>query len=82
MRLDYSLVSDFLMFYSEARRANAVLRASNLDDTLTAVVKMDGTKSELFPDTLRTLFGYDGKLYHFFHDIHGAQTFMLIHFPK
>jgi len=46
---------------SEARRANSVLRANNLDDPLTHVLKPDGTQSELFPADLRTLFSYDAE---------------------
>lgn len=46
---------------SEARRANSVLRANNLDDPLTQVLKPDGTYSEIFPSDLRTLFSYDGE---------------------
>ncbi|KIJ51305.1 hypothetical protein M422DRAFT_65312 [Sphaerobolus stellatus SS14] len=44
---------------SEARRANSVLRANNLDDPLTHVLKPDGTQSDIFPTDLRTLFSYD-----------------------
>ncbi|OBZ69690.1 hypothetical protein A0H81_10460 [Grifola frondosa] len=45
---------------SEARRANSVLCASNLDDPL-AVLKPDGTKSRLYPSDLRSLFSYESK---------------------
>lgn len=46
---------------SEARRANAGLRANNLDDPLVRVLKPDGTESKLFPADLRSLFGYDAN---------------------
>ncbi|KAG8917330.1 hypothetical protein FRC03_010594 [Tulasnella sp. 419] len=46
---------------SEARRRNAALRASNLDDPLLVIVKPDGTESDLFPTDLRTLFSYDDE---------------------
>ncbi|KAF8526065.1 hypothetical protein BU17DRAFT_83579 [Hysterangium stoloniferum] len=55
---------------SEARRHNSTLRASNLDDPLSQVLKPDGTQSEFFPTDLRTLFAYDAanaqKLVHDF----------------
>lgn len=45
---------------SEARRANSVLRANNIDDPLAVVLKPTGEASALFPRDLKTLFGYDG----------------------
>jgi hypothetical protein len=48
---------------SEARRANAMLRASNLDDPLAVIFTPDGDESPLFPRDLRTLFNYDRKFY-------------------
>ncbi|KAI0743388.1 hypothetical protein C8Q80DRAFT_1180653 [Daedaleopsis nitida] len=46
---------------SEARRANAILRPSpsNMTDTLSVVLKPDGTKSALYPANLRSLFSYE-----------------------
>ncbi|KAL5638186.1 hypothetical protein ACGC1H_005027 [Rhizoctonia solani] len=44
---------------SEARRSNATLRSTNLDDTLAPVVKANGEESALSPQTLRQLFSYD-----------------------
>ncbi|KAF8678656.1 hypothetical protein RHS04_05208 [Rhizoctonia solani] len=44
---------------SEARRANATLRSTNLDDALAPVVKANGEESALAPQTLRQLFSYD-----------------------
>jgi len=44
---------------SEARRANSVLRTSNLDDPLAVVLKPDGTRSVVYPADLRSLFSYD-----------------------
>jgi len=44
---------------SESRRANAILRASNLDDHLAIILKSNGDESEHFPQDLKTLFSYD-----------------------
>ncbi|KAH7329816.1 hypothetical protein B0J17DRAFT_679793 [Rhizoctonia solani] len=44
---------------SEARRSNATLRSTNLDDALAPVVKANGEESALAPQTLRQLFSYD-----------------------
>ncbi|KAH9941923.1 hypothetical protein B0H21DRAFT_543111 [Amylocystis lapponica] len=44
---------------SEARRANSILRTSNLDDPLAVVLKPDGTRSGVYPADLRSLFSYD-----------------------
>ncbi|CAE6446112.1 unnamed protein product [Rhizoctonia solani] len=44
---------------SEARRSNATLRSTNLDDPLAPVVKANGEESALAPQTLRQLFSYD-----------------------
>ncbi|QRV97884.1 THP2 domain protein [Ceratobasidium sp. AG-Ba] len=44
---------------SEARRSNATLRSTNLDDPLAPVVKPNGEESALAPETLRQLFSYD-----------------------
>ncbi|KAG8680314.1 hypothetical protein FRC08_016390, partial [Ceratobasidium sp. 394] len=44
---------------SEARRSNATLRSTNLDDPLAPVVKTNGEESALAPETLRQLFSYD-----------------------
>jgi len=44
---------------SEARRANSTLRSHNLDDPLEEILKTDGSRSELFPQDLKTLFTYD-----------------------
>ncbi|CUA69236.1 hypothetical protein RSOLAG22IIIB_08360 [Rhizoctonia solani] len=43
----------------EARRSNATLRSTNLDDPLAPVVKANGEESALAPQTLRQLFSYD-----------------------
>jgi len=55
---------------SAARRHNSTLRASNLDDPLSQVLKPDGTQCDSFPADLRTLFSYDAaaaqKLVHEF----------------
>ncbi|KAH7097305.1 hypothetical protein BKA62DRAFT_624119 [Auriculariales sp. MPI-PUGE-AT-0066] len=45
---------------SEARRANSILRASNLDEPLATVLLASGKPHELFPGTLRSLFAMDG----------------------
>jgi hypothetical protein len=52
-------VTEFLAFHSEARRSNATLRSTNLDDPLAPVVKANGEESALAPQTLRQLFSYD-----------------------
>ncbi|KAF8601632.1 hypothetical protein BDV93DRAFT_495491 [Ceratobasidium sp. AG-I] len=44
---------------SEARRSNATLRSTNLDDPLAPVVKANGEESALAPQNLRQLFSYD-----------------------
>jgi len=44
---------------SESRGANAVLREQNLEDPLHDILRSDGTKSELFPPDLKTLFAYN-----------------------
>ncbi|KAG8910782.1 hypothetical protein FRC01_006134 [Tulasnella sp. 417] len=46
---------------SESRRANAILRASNLDDQLAVILKSTGEPSKYFPSDLKTLFGYDNE---------------------
>lgn len=46
----------------ESRRANAILRASNLDDQLAMILKANGEESKHFPHDLRTLFSYDSEL--------------------
>ncbi|KZW01116.1 hypothetical protein EXIGLDRAFT_638686 [Exidia glandulosa HHB12029] len=46
---------------SEARRANAVLRANNIEEPLAHVLRSkDGLASDLFPKDLKALFAYDG----------------------
>jgi hypothetical protein len=42
-----------------ARRSNATLPVSDLDEPLQVVLKANGEKSELFPTNLRSLFSYD-----------------------
>jgi len=46
---------------AESRRANAILRASNLDDHLAVILKSNGEPSSLFPQDLKTLFSYDDE---------------------
>lgn len=48
---------------SEARRKNSSLCADDMDDALAVVLKPDGTKSDLYPHNLNSLFVYDGKGY-------------------
>jgi len=43
---------------SESRGANGVLREQNLEDPLHEILRPDGTKSQLFPPDLKTLFSY------------------------
>lgn len=47
--------------FRESRRANAILRASNLDDHIAAIMKPNGDESKYFPQDLKTLFSYDSK---------------------
>ncbi|KAG8849984.1 hypothetical protein FRB96_000589 [Tulasnella sp. 330] len=46
---------------SDSRTTNSKLRANNLDDCLAVLLKPDGEESELFPQELRTLFGYNNE---------------------
>lgn len=46
---------------SEARRANSILRTDNLQDQLVVVLKSDGTRSDVYPHNLHSLFNYDGQ---------------------
>ena len=46
---------------SEARRANSILRTDNLQDQLEVVLKSDGTRSDVYPHNLHSLFNYDGQ---------------------
>ena len=55
----YYSVSNAFCNRSESRRANAILRASNLDDHLAMILKANGDESKYFPQDLKTLFGYD-----------------------
>lgn len=55
------IFGSLLMVCSEARRSNATLRSTNLDDPLAPVVKANGEESALAPQTLRQLFSYDSK---------------------
>lgn len=45
---------------SEARRANSNLRTDNLTDQLAVVLKPDGTRSDVYPHNLHSLFAYSG----------------------
>ncbi|CAE7131946.1 unnamed protein product [Rhizoctonia solani] len=54
-----SIFKFIFSLYSEARRSNASLRSTNLDDPLAPVVKANGEESALAPQTLRQLFSYD-----------------------
>lgn len=47
---------------SKARQANSLLRSSNLDDRLAAILKPDGTRSDVWPVDLRSLFNYDSLM--------------------
>jgi len=47
---------------SEARRTNALLRSTSLDEALAVVLKPDGCKSKLYPANLRSLFAYDAAM--------------------
>ncbi|OCH89883.1 hypothetical protein OBBRIDRAFT_793874 [Obba rivulosa] len=53
---------DHALQNSSARRVNALLRGTNLDDTLGVVLKPDGSKSKLYPANLRSLFAYDDAM--------------------
>lgn len=48
-----------LLANSEARIENASIQAINQDEPLASVLRADGTRSEMFPADLRTLFSYD-----------------------
>jgi len=69
---------------SEARRANSVLRAHNLDEPLAQVLRAsDGRASELFPTNLKHLFGYDGALCSLMHEPRrGCSQFTSIQRPR
>ncbi|KZT72332.1 hypothetical protein DAEQUDRAFT_664319 [Daedalea quercina L-15889] len=45
---------------SEARSRNSALKTFNLDDPLDEVLKPDGTRCDLYPTNLRSLFAYTG----------------------
>ena len=40
---------------------NSSLRTEDLNDELAVVLKTDGTKGEVYPHNLNSLFEYDGK---------------------
>lgn len=46
--------------YRESRRANSNLRTDNLTDQLAVVLKPDGTRSDVYPHNLHSLFAYSG----------------------
>ncbi|KAF7321565.1 hypothetical protein MKEN_00677500 [Mycena kentingensis (nom. inval.)] len=43
---------------SAARKRNAQIQIKNLDEMLATVLKTDGTRAQLYPADLRSLFGY------------------------
>ncbi|KAI0343738.1 hypothetical protein BDW22DRAFT_1356282 [Trametopsis cervina] len=47
---------------SEARRANSNLRTDNLTDQLAVVLKPDGTRSDVYPHNLHSLFAYSDEM--------------------
>lgn len=47
---------------SEARRTNSNLRTDNLNDTLAIVHRPDGTKSDIYPANLNSLFAYSPEM--------------------
>lgn len=51
-----------MMIASESRWTNSILRTDNLQDQLAVVLKPDGTRSDLYPHNLHSLFAYDGEL--------------------
>ncbi|KAG8971379.1 hypothetical protein FRB90_010523, partial [Tulasnella sp. 427] len=59
LAVDVDLIPD--INFRESRRANAILRASNLDDHLAPILKSSGEASKYFPKDLKTLFGYDNE---------------------
>jgi len=46
--------------FSAARRSNARLPVTDLDEPLRVVLKADGTRSRWFPANLKSLCAYDG----------------------
>ncbi|KAI0687435.1 hypothetical protein BC835DRAFT_404950 [Cytidiella melzeri] len=47
---------------SEARRANSNLRTDNSTDQLGVVLKPDGTRSDVYPHNLHSLFAYSDEM--------------------
>ncbi|KAI0090766.1 hypothetical protein BDY19DRAFT_992181 [Irpex rosettiformis] len=47
---------------SESRRANSNLRTDNLTDQLAVVLKPDGTRSDVYPHNLHSLFAYSDEM--------------------